>query len=273
VGVMRKVAKRVFFALPEPVQPVVRYYLDRQYHRIARITKNVVAAGPFKGMRYIHRSIESSICPKLLGTYEKELWPIVEQVIASHYRTVVNIGAAEGYYAVGFARHLPVARVICFETQVSQHHLLRRLAALNGVAEKLSLHGDCSPELLNETLNSIEPSFVICDIDGAEYGLLDPEASPALRQSDLLVEVHDFDRPDTSAVIRRRFEPTHTITVITDRPRIPADWPLPLKLDWEEQATCMAEGRPGRQQWFWMVAKQPSGGEPAIVDTPPNQDE
>ena len=265
MGAMRNVAKRVFFSLPEAAQPVARYYLDRQYHRIAAATKNSVAAGPFKGLRYIHRSLESTICPKLLGTYEKELWPIVEEIIAKQYRTIVNIGAAEGYYAVGLATRAPLARVICFEALVRQHSLLRRLAALNRVTEQVRLHGHCSPDLLNETLNSAEAAVVICDIDGAEYDLLDPTVVPALRRSDVLLELHDFERPETSGEIRRRFEPTHTIQVIIDRPRVPADWPLPSKLDWEEQATCMSEGRPGPQSWFWMVTKHRDGQEPDAV--------
>jgi len=40
---------------------------------------------------------------KLLGFYEQPLQPYIEQVIQTGYPTIINIGCAEGYYAVGLA--------------------------------------------------------------------------------------------------------------------------------------------------------------------------
>jgi len=66
------------------------------------------------------RSVTSSVCstniPKLLGCYEAELHPVFAKWQAVPFRQVVNVGAAEGYYAVGCARLWPEAQVIAFET-------------------------------------------------------------------------------------------------------------------------------------------------------------
>ena len=63
----------------------------------------VVQDGPFRGMEYKCDSIWGSKYPKLVGSYEFELQPIVRYLFQKKFDTVINIGAAEGYYAVGWA--------------------------------------------------------------------------------------------------------------------------------------------------------------------------
>src|SRR5271166_5203781 len=75
-------------------------------------THATVQAGPFRGMRYIDQSHSSSLIPKWLGLYERELHDCIEEAIASPFQTVLDIGAAEGYYAVGLALRMHDARVI-----------------------------------------------------------------------------------------------------------------------------------------------------------------
>src|SRR2546423_12652663 len=115
-----------------------RWRERRLVRRIARVNvlyrerhDPVVRAGPFAGLRYPDNLIQ---IPKLLGTYELELHPAVERLIASRPTTVVNVGAAEGYYAVGLARRLPDARILAFDIDERSQEHCRRLAALNGVA-------------------------------------------------------------------------------------------------------------------------------------------
>ena len=69
-----------------------------------------VFSGPFKGMQFIDESFENAFIPKILGIYERELHPAVEAAIALTPRLVVDIGTAEGYYAVGIARRLPTRK-------------------------------------------------------------------------------------------------------------------------------------------------------------------
>ena len=42
-------------------------------HRTIKKARGEVQNGPFKGMKYIEKAYCSSICPKLTGTYEKEI--------------------------------------------------------------------------------------------------------------------------------------------------------------------------------------------------------
>ncbi len=249
------IVKQLSLALPEPVQAFGRYYVSRQYRWLSRATRKGVASGPFQGMRYVHRSVGSGLRPKLLGTYEKELWPAIEEIGGRGYKVIANVGAAEGYYAVGLARLLPDAQVVCFETQTKEHQLLLKLAALNGVENQITMHALCTPELLQQTLAKASPTLIVCDIDGGEYALLDPARVPALGTSDILLEIHDFEHTSAPDQLRALFENTHDIEVILGRERTLADWPLKLNFSPEEKLASLAEGRPDLQDWFWMKTR------------------
>lgn len=65
----------------------------------------VVLNGPFKGLKYPFKEAFGSVfTPKIIGTYELELHSIVNEILVSGYKHIIDIGAAEGYYSIGFAK-------------------------------------------------------------------------------------------------------------------------------------------------------------------------
>ena len=88
----------------------------------------------------------SMLLPKLVGSYEAELVAVIGAVVAAHPPVVVDLGAAEGYYAVGLARALPNAEVHAFELDEQARRACQRLADLNGVT--VHLHGAASASAL-----------------------------------------------------------------------------------------------------------------------------
>src|SRR3954471_21407829 len=68
----------------------------------SRIPKLTVLNGPFAGL--VYPSVDASLASlfaKLLGSYEREIHPVVEKICTAEYTDIVNVGCAEGYYAVG----------------------------------------------------------------------------------------------------------------------------------------------------------------------------
>ena len=98
--------------VPERYRPIG--YLT---HLVRQRTDCKVRLGPFAGMRYVSNSIGGAYLPKLLGIYERELTQVMEAACARQPRLIVDIGAAEGYYAVGLALRNPQATVIAFEAE------------------------------------------------------------------------------------------------------------------------------------------------------------
>lgn len=189
--------------------------------KLARL-EAVIPAGPFTGMPYIREACGSLLTPKLIGTYEIELWDAVERAISDSPGLVVDIGAAEGYYAVGLARRMPAVRVIAYEMSDDGRKMLAGLAARSGVASRLTIKGECTPS----ELEAIRPDcrvLVICDCEGVESVLLDPARVPWLAEASLIIETHDHLFAGVSDALRSRFERTHEVIRIEPRPRTVAD--------------------------------------------------
>ncbi|MEY4592161.1 MAG: hypothetical protein RIR18_1056, partial [Pseudomonadota bacterium] len=56
----------------------------------------------------------------------------------------------------------------------------------------------------------------LCDIEGAERELLNPELAPALMGMDIIMESHECLIPGITQEIINRFQGSHSITLIED---------------------------------------------------------
>jgi hypothetical protein len=197
----------------------------------------------------------------LLGVYERELRPIVEAITALEPARIVDIGAAEGYYAVGLALRNPRTTVIAYEQTAEGRDLLTGMAALNGVTDRLNIYGRCEPEDLRVQLGSPGRTVVICDVEGYEEKLLNPVSVPELRSSWILVELHEFVVPGITETLRKRFKPTHRITHVWQTGRGREDYPYRswyTRLLPRAYATYLVqEFRPERMSWFWLEPLAP----------------
>jgi hypothetical protein len=225
-----------------------------------------VLTGPFQGMGYLNTSDFGPIAPKWLGSYEMELQDLVGELCASGYETIVNIGSAEGYYAVGFARACAASRIFAFDIDPFAWRALAALAQMNGVANRIEIRKICTWNVLNNLRSEKQLLFV--DIEGAERDLLDPGKCDAFRRSDILVELHQpRDIGDINKIeetISGRFAATHDIRrrQQTDRSKwIAANrhvWDK--RLSEEEVVRATNEFRTGNQVWLWLKSKEPIVG-------------
>ncbi len=236
-------------------------WLARLSKLLARfLTGGRVAQGPFQGLNYGNDAAGSAYYAKLFGTYELELIPVVVLWRGIGFGQVIDIGAAEGYYAVG-AAHLLRCPVIAFEMDSGGRHLLEEMARANSVSKAISVLGECTAAALDDALarNPDTRTLIICDTEGFERILLDPDSNPHLARCWILVEVHDCFFPGTRKLLEARFEKTHLLETIATRPRVPMDFPratlgqrmLPARL----KCRYMNERRPAAMDWLWMVPR------------------
>lgn len=217
----------------------------------ARHGPPVLGGGPFKGMAYPVRASEGARLPRMFGSYEAGLAPVIEQIIARAYPLVIDIGAAEGYYAVGLARRMPQARIMARDGDARALRLCADLAAANGVADRVEIGGIMAYG--DFAICAAQPTVIICDIEGAEADLLDPALAPGLLQADLLVEVHEGMRPGTLELLTRRFAASHTITRIDRRLDDSALPPWAEGLNDLDRLLLLWEWRSSPTPWLWMT--------------------
>jgi hypothetical protein len=241
----RRQAQRVAQRALGPAHPAAlrrwrRLQAAYRGRRVRAITRDFVAwhgltvsGGPFAGLTYPDASA-TSLVPKLLGVYERELHPAIEAAIAAAPDQIVNVGAADGYYAVGLARRCPAAAVVAYEADPGERELLARVAAANGV--ELRIEG------VAERLPDLPSGLLVIDCEGCERALLDPER---LGAATIVAELHDFVAPTDDVIAR--FDRTHEVTLIPTGPQ-PPHRGSPLGL-------ALSEYRPGPMRWAVMIPR------------------
>ena len=135
-------------------QRFMRRFLRPQNEVVGRLydsTWNIqVLAGPFQGMRYFNEVTWGSLIPKWVGTYEMELHPWIGQIVGQPPRIVIDVGCAEGFYAVGLARLLPGVPVFAFDIDFISCRQLKKLSNLNGVFDQIQMAGWCGHGRLSD---------------------------------------------------------------------------------------------------------------------------
>jgi hypothetical protein len=224
--------------------------------KVFRELNSTVCFGPFKGMKYIQKSNSSALLPKILGTYEKELHKMIEQIIDEEYQNIIDIGCAEGYYAVGFAYrsgHKPDFHIYAYDTNEKALQNLVMLSMLNSVTDKITSakHFDYA----DFELFTGKKTLIFCDIEGGELSLLDPSKAPSLLSYDLLVEIHDGG--DASDIIKSQlthsFQQTHLIQLIKFTSRSLKDAvAINFSRNVNFKAMAVNEGRKLGLEWMWL---------------------
>ena len=95
----------------------------------------VGARRPVKGLRLPVTTASGSTAPDLAETYEEELNQHLEAIITQQPRAIVDLGAGEGFYAVGLARRLPNAQERAFNIDAAARRLCTEIATRNDVAD------------------------------------------------------------------------------------------------------------------------------------------
>jgi hypothetical protein len=220
--------------------------------KLLAIYGNRVQSGPFAGMELpIGKTWEDGYrAPKLLGCYEASLHAHVLKSVKRAPDTVVNIGCAEGYFAVGLARLLPNATVFAFDINPKAAAVCRQAADLNGVSERLVLDGLCTTTTLGQLTARGGRTLIFIDIEGGELQLLDPARVPSLANCDIIVETHDFVDPSITSTLQDRFSTSHTVELVAEIPRDPSQF-IPLRSWWEiDRSLVVDEARTEVMNWL-----------------------
>jgi precorrin-6B methylase 2 len=174
-----------------------------------------VLNGPFRGMKYPSIDItELTLAPKISGSYEGHLTPLIDELIKTPYENIIDVGCAEGYYAIGFAKRIPGSTVHAYDVNEKDLEFCKKMAELNGTPN-VTYNNFCSPETLIN-FNYGSRSLIFCDCEGYELDLFTPKVIKALTKTDVLIELHDVINPVISETLLTRFRDTHDVRVINN---------------------------------------------------------
>jgi hypothetical protein len=212
-----------------------------------------VVAGPLAGLRLLNDAYADidAMPAKILGTYELELADVVSRVIARGTRLFVDIGCADGYYAVGLAVAQPTMLVEAYDIAPSARRLCRRTAVLNGCEQRVVVRGRFSAARL-EALD-MEDALLLCDIEGAERRLFDRTLVRLLARTDVLIEVHESVVPGAREHLVALFSATHAAARIPRLARLSPQLPSLAGFSDDERRLAVSELRTGDVDWLYLT--------------------
>jgi len=212
------------------------YYLQKIYHflffklrqnQIIKKGKKIIKKlsinseykvlnGVFKDLQYPSLNItESTLVPKIVGSYEYQLQHWLSQIINTNYSDIVNIGSAEGYYAVGLAKKMPNTVIHCYDINEKDIEFSKQMAKANN-ASNLTWNTFCNENtLLNFAYRG--KTLIICDCEGYELELFTKTVIDKCKHVDFLIELHDVVNPIISSQILSNFQSTHTFNVVNNK--------------------------------------------------------
>lgn len=273
---LKKIIKQLLpIKLVAYIQAVRWWRAVEQVHRrtgIRDFCSKVVATygttvlhGPFKGMKFTHEGLMTACNTSgLLGTYEKEIHPWLLTLRPGEYERALDIGAAEGYYAVGIALRTGT-RVDAYDTAPVARRLCKSMAKLNGVSGLVETHAFCSPEGLRKLGG--RRCLILSDCEGFEVTLFSTDVIQALANSDLIIELHDGASPpgSTRELLKSRFAATHRIEVVRFGSRDPRDFPELAHLEELGVDVRRAIREEGRGDQEWLIATSTNLDQKAAV--------
>ncbi len=224
--------------------------------RLMHVTSGIVQHGPLAGFN-IGNNATWRACdnaPKLIGFYEKEVCELLAHLSASR-DTFVDLGGADGYYAVGMVERQIYRESHCYELSDESRANIAAIAAENHVADRVQLYGAATPHFARELAArgvDFRRATVLVDIEGAEFDVLTEECLNDLRDAHVIVEIHDFMRPHDGkqrcAELLERAGRIFHVHSFTTGARDPSSIPM-LRSGWtdterwllcsESRATCM----------------------------------
>ena len=213
-----------------------------------------VLSGPFKGMKYPElKSVGSAIYPKILGTYEREINETVEKIICNNYVNIIDVGCAEGYYAIGLALRCSNTNIYAFDTSFEAI----RLCELSAIENNVNI--SCENKFFDckalEQMDLSGKSLIISDCEGYEKQLFTSEFIHQFSTFDFLIECHDFIHFGITEKMKEKLKTTHKLTIIKsiddlEKVKLYNDEVLEI-FTCSERYRLLAERRPTAMEWIF----------------------
>ena len=221
------------------------------------LADQLVLHGPFKGLKcHEFSSFGSMLYPKLIGCYESEIQEVVGKLISGSFDVIVDVGCAEGYYAVGFARGLSTATVYAFDTDQAAQEACRAMAECNHVSDRVVVGAFCDANTLMELATKTSRGLLICDCEGFERYLFTESCIAALRSWHIVIETHDFISRGVTEHLIKLFAGSHhiqEIDAISDAKKSESyNYPELRGLNASLRDKLVSEKRPDGMKWLYM---------------------
>jgi len=239
----------------------IRERQERISTEVFDILNGIIKYGPFKGL-HLDRDTwwgKLDLGSQCLGLYEKEILNLIETTDADHYSTFIDIGAADGYYAIGMLVSGKVGKTICFEQTEKGRNVIAENWRKNHSVGELTILGEANAASF-ATLNAkdLENAFVLVDVEGFEFDLLTDEVLSLLRSSTVVIEIHHWmeDFLDKYNTFLRNADRYFDLDIIPRVERETSNLPELRDFTDDNRLLLTSERRPGVMRFLKLTPKR-----------------
>lgn len=214
-----------------------------------------IAFGPFAGMKISRTSWwgQTDLGSKIFGFYESEVLDALLNIDREKYTNFIDLGAADGYYAIGVVYAGLFKKAFSFELSEQGRGVITKNAKLNNVSEKILVFG-----IADQNFNQLMPdvrlseSVLLVDIEGGEFDLLTNNVLNKLKNSILIIELHEFMVENGQSRLNEliaRLQQWFTISWLTTGSRDMSQYEMLEQLNDTDRWLLCSEGRTRLQKW------------------------
>lgn len=161
-------------------------------NHLIKIHGHKVVYGKFKGMKLNKNSYwsKNDLITHILGVYE---YHILEQLIKFskiNNSVFIDIGAADGYFAVGGAYSGLFKKVYAFETHEEGRKSLIENAKSNYCETNVLIKSKANFDSLKDLIDIHKSTVILIDIEGDEFNLLNYQTLKLLSNCNIIIELH-----------------------------------------------------------------------------------
>ena len=226
-------------------------------NKVSKIFNNTVQEGPFKGMIISEDQFwgPGDKASKILGLYEKEIQNLINQIQEkNNFPTFIDIGGADGFFAVGSVKNNLFKNCEVFEISKRGRQSIEESAIKNNVADLISIKSEANEKTLS-SIENINNSVILCDIEGGEYDLFSENLIKNMHPSNVIIEIHK--NPDISLKeFEDKFKNLFSINKITQGPRSLKGFGELKNFNDNNRSLLTSEGRSYIQEWWHLSPKK-----------------
>jgi len=226
-------------------------------NKVSKIFNNTVQEGPFKGMIISEDQFWGlgDKASKILGLYEKEIQNLLNHIQEkNNFPTFIDIGGADGFFAVGSVKNNLFKNCEVFEISKRGRQSIEESAIKNNVADLISIKSEANEKTLS-SIENINNSVILCDIEGSEYDLFSENLIKNMHPSNVIIEIHK--NPDISLnEFEDKFKNLFSINKITQEPRSLKGFGELKNFNDNNRSLLASEGRSCIQEWWHLSPKK-----------------
>lgn len=263
--ILALISKITFGKINLRIENLISNYRVKISKNIAKKFNYTVQNGIFKGLKIQEKQWWGigDVAIKCFGYYEIEVQNIIEKVQReNNLNTFIDIGGADGYFALGLVKNKIFEQSLIFEISSLGRKSIKNGSRLNQVEDRISIYGEATQfnlaHILNENDIELKNTLLLCDIEGEEYNLINQDLLNFLRDSYIIIELHFFNNDLLSK--KNKFlellASYHSLNIFNSLNRvinISSEFHL---MDENERALLLSEGRSHIGEWVLLSPKK-----------------